>query len=234
MRRAAPSATRAAHRLGWLLLCVTFAACASESETETAASSSGTPAAEPAPSAYVVRLDSDRSDPGQFQLTEEGPALRILTGPAGIAYRAEDAVQSGDFRVDATFTQYGAPVGYREAYGLFLGGLELDGPELEYTYLLVRPTGDFLIKRRIGEITETIVDWTPHTAIRVVAAEGDEPENTVTVEVADGQLNFILNGQLAHSMLATEARPFGITGLRANHRLDVRVTNWTLAISATR
>lgn len=225
MRRVARVSPRVAHRVGRLFLCVAFAACASETET---------PEAEPEPAAYVVRLDSERSDPGQFQLTEEGPAVHILTGPAGIAYRSVDAVQSGDFRVDATFTQYGAPVGYREAYGLFMGGLELDGPELEYTYLLVRPTGDFLTKRRIGEITETIVDWTPHTAIRVVAADGDEPENTVTVEVADGQLNFILNGQLAHSMLATEARPFGITGLRANHRLDVRVTNWTLAISGTR
>ena len=180
-------------------------------------------------SAYQMRLDSERSDPGDFQITEgEDGAVRIMTGPAGIAYHTADSLNSGDFRIDATFTQYGAPLGYREAYGVFVGGRELDGPELEYTYFLVRPTGDYLLKRRVGENTETIVDWTPHVGVAQVVAEGDEPENTMTIEAADGQINFIINGQLAHSMVVSEARPHGIAGLRANHRLDIRVTGWSV------
>jgi len=178
--------------------------------------------------AYQFRLDSQRSDLGDFQVTEEDDAVRILTGPAGIAYHTADSVNSGNFRIDATFTQYGAPLGYREAYGVFVGGRELDGPELEYTYFLVRPTGDYLIKRRVGEITETIVDWTPHDGVMQVLAEGDEPENTMTIEAADGQINFIINSQLAHSMIVSEARPHGIAGLRANHRLDIRITGWSV------
>ena len=178
--------------------------------------------------AYQFRLDSQRSDLGDFQVTEEDDAVRILTGPAGIAYHTADSVNSGNFRIDATFTQYGAPLGYREAYGVFVGGRELDGPELEYTYFLVRPTGDYLIKRRVGEITETIVDWTPHDGVMQVLAVGDEPENTMTIEAADGQINFIINSQLAHSMIVSEARPHGIAGLRANHRLDIRITGWSV------
>jgi hypothetical protein len=215
-------------RLGkWtvVLTCVLVAACTGgEAETERSPPMD----AEASATGYVTRLDSERSDPGEFQLTEEEGAVRILTGPAGIAYQAADSVNSGNFRIDATFTQFGAPLGYREAYGVFVGGRELDGPELEYTYFLMRPTGDFLVKRRVGTVMETIVDWTPHPGVAQVAVEGDEPKNTMTIVAADGQLNFIINGQLAHSMIVSEARPHGIAGLRANHRLDIRVTGWSV------
>ncbi len=177
---------------------------------------------------YTVRLDSERSDPGQFRLARGGEGLRILTGPAGIAYRAEDVVTSGDFRVEATFVQYSAPVGYREAFGLFVGGRELDAPDHEYTYLLVRTTGDYLIKRRLGEITEVVVDWTPHDAVVRVNADGDEPTNMMAVEVVDGETRFIINGEVVHSIPASQARPYGIVGIRANHRLDVSMNEWSL------
>ena len=212
---------------GTFVLALVIAACG-ESDAEVAADAQADAETVMDETAYQFRLDSERSDPGDFQITEEEGAGRILTGPAGIAYHTADSVNSGNFRIDATFTQYGAPLGYREAYGVFVGGRELDGPELEYTYFLVRPTGDYLIKRRVGEITETIVDWTPHGGVMQVLAEGDEPENTMTIEAADGQINFIINSQLAHSMIVSEARPHGIAGLRANHRLDIRITGWSV------
>ena len=182
---------------------------------------------------YEVRLDSESSDPGQFELVEDDDGIRIQTGPAGIAYRTDDVMQSGDFRVEATFVQYDAPVGYREAYGIFVGGIDLDGPDLEYTYLLVRPTGDFLVKRRIGEITETLQDWTPHDAVRSVRAEGDEPRNTLAVAVLNGETNFEVNGVVVHTQSSGRVRPYGVAGVRANHRLDVRVDEFLLASLST-
>jgi hypothetical protein len=179
---------------------------------------------------YTVRLDSERSDPGQFQVALGGEGLRILTGPAGITYQAGDVVSSGDFRVEASFVQYSAPVGYREAYGIFVGGRELEASDLEYTYLLVRPTGDYLIKRRLGEITEVVVDWTPHDAVGRVDAEGDEPINVMAVEVEGGETRFMVNGEVVHSMPAAEARPYGIAGIRANHRLDISMNGWVLTV----
>ena len=92
-------------------------------------------------------------------------------------------------------------------------------------------TSRYLVKRRIGEITETIVDWTPHASVVSVVAEGDEPVNTVSVQVAGGEARFIVNGTLLHSMPASEARPYGVAGLRVNHRLDMLVTDWTLSPS---
>jgi hypothetical protein len=185
------------------------------------------------PAGYLFRLDSERSDPQEFLVSKEASALHIQTGPAGIVWRPEDVVQSGAFRAEATFVQYGAPVGYREAYGLFVGGLDLDREDQEYTYLLVRTTGDYLVKRRLGETMEILVDWTPHVAVVRVNAEGDEPENALAVEVADGETRFVVNGTTVHSMPTPEARPYGIAGIRANHRLDFRVSTWSLSALAT-
>lgn len=218
------------NRTGWwsgvcITLLVSIAGCAEDvaPPTEQPGPESATP-----PGSYTFRLDSERSDPGQFRLSEADGSVRILTGPAGIAFKSGDQVLSGDFRVEATFVQFGAPVGYREAYGIFVGGRDLESPDQEYTYLLVRPTGDYLIRRRIGEVLETFVDWTSHEAVRRVVDVGDEPENTLAVEVVQGETRFHVNGTVVHTMPAPEARPYGVAGLRANHRLDIRVTGWAL------
>ena len=110
--------------------------------------------------------------------------------------------------------------------------IDLDGPDLEYTYLLVRTTGDYLVKRRIGEITETLADWTPHAAIRRVESEGDEPVNTLAVDVEGGEVHFVVNGEVVHAEAVGRARPYGTAGVRVNHRLDVRVDHWALTEGA--
>ena len=114
------------------------------------------------------------------------------------------------------------------AHGLFLGGIDLAGEDPEYTYLLIRPTGDFLVKRRIGAITETLVDWTSHPAVRTVEAEGDRPTNVLGIDVFNGETHFVVNGDVVHSAPASRVRPYGIAGIRVNHRLDVRVDQWIL------
>jgi hypothetical protein len=177
---------------------------------------------------YEVRLDSESSDPSEFQVVEDDDGIRVHTGPAGITYRDSDAVLTGDLHVQATFLQFDAPPGYREAYGIFVGGIDLEGPDPEYTYLLVRPTGDFMVKRRIGAITETLADWTPHPSVQTVQKEGDQPSNTLGIDVFAGQVNFVVNGDVVHQQAAPRVRPYGIAGIRVNHRLDVRVDRWLM------
>lgn len=183
------------------------------------------PAARPS---FTLRLDSESSTLADFQLVEDDDGYRIKTGPAGIAYRPDDAILTGDLLAQATFRQFDAPLGYREAYGIFVGGIDLEGADLEYTYLLIRPTGDVLIKRRIGEVTETLLDWTPHPSVRQVQAEGDEPVNTLSIDVFDGETHFVVNGDIVHAESASRVRPYGVAGVRVNHRLDVRVDEWIL------
>ena len=207
------------------MLLVSIAGCAERDTPPT--EQPGTESATP-PGSYTFRLDSERSDPGQFQISEADGSVRVLTGPAGIAFRPGEQVLRGDFRAEATFVQYAAPVNYREAFGIFFGGRDLENADQEYTYLLVRTSGDYLIKRRIGDILETLVDWTPHESVHRVATEGDEPENTLTVEVVQGQTRFQINGTVVHTVATATTRPYGVAGLRVNHGLDLRVTGWSL------
>ncbi len=211
-----------------LLGALAISGCAETAEPEQSGETG-----EAARPSYAVRLDSESSDLDQFQLVEDDDGIRVQTGPAGIAYRSDDVIDRGDFHIGASFVQYGAPVGYREAYGIFVGGIDLDGPDLEYTYLLVRPTGDFLVKRRIGETTETLVDWTPHDAVRTVVAEGDEPLNRLAVDVLEGETRFLVNDVVVFSIPAARVRPYGTAGVRVNHRLDVRVDDWVIADVST-
>jgi hypothetical protein len=173
-------------------------------------------------------MDTESSDPADFRLVEDDDGMRVQTGPAGIAYRPDDTILSGDLHVQATFEQYDAPLGYREAFGLFLGGIDLEGPELEYTYLLIRTSGDYMVKRRIGEITETIADWAPHPSVRTVEVEGDRPVNTLGIDVFGGQVHFVVNGDVVHVEAASRIRPYGVAGVRVNHRLDIRVDRWVM------
>ncbi|MGB1657766.1 MAG: hypothetical protein ACPHO4_10460 [Longimicrobiales bacterium] len=218
-------------RLAALLGTLFVVACATETLPERGQEPAQT-GADARPN-YSIRLDSESSDPAEFQLVEDDDGIRIQTGPAGIAYRDSDVILTGDMHVRATFQQYDAPMGYREAYGIFVGGIDLGGLDLEYTYLLVRPTGDYLVKRRIGEITETLVDWTPHPSVQTVQAEGDQPLNTLGIDVFDGRAHFVVNGDEVFVESAARVRPFGIAGIRVNHRLDVRVDRWIMRASAT-
>lgn len=179
---------------------------------------------------YRVRLDGDASAPGEFLVRGGGPggAVRVTTGPGGIAWRAEDTVSAGSFRAEATFLQRGAPVDYREAYGIFVGGEELDGPDQRYTYLLVRGTGEFTVRRRSGAGTETLLEWTGHPAVAGVEVEGAEPRNTLAVEADAQETRFVVNGAVVHRISSAEAAPHGTAGLRVNHRLDLQVEEWTV------
>lgn len=211
-------------RRTWMVVvALAVAGCAAEVAEEPSGETG--PAARPN---YAIRLDSESSDPALFQLVEDDDGFRVQTGPAGIAYRSDDIVLTGDLHAQATFTQYDTPVGYREAYGIFVGGIDLEGTDLEYTYLLVRPTGDVLIKKRIGEITETLLDWTPHPAVHSVTAEGDQPINTLSIDVYQGEVHFVVNGDVVYVEQASRVRPYGVAGVRVNHRLDVRVDRWIL------
>lgn len=184
------------------------------------------------PGGYRLRLDGDRVDPGQFLTAETPDGLRVTTGPGGIAWRPQDTVSVGDFRAQAAFTLIGAPVAYREGYGIFVGGRRLDGPSPRYLYLMVRADGQYMVKRRVGQVTETVVDWLPHPSVLRVAADGDTPLNVLAIEVVEEEVRFLVNGTIVFRKPAAEVEPWGVAGLRVNHRLDLLVQRWSLGPAA--
>lgn len=208
------------HLLLAMLLAASAAGCVREPQ--------GPPEVPLMPGGYRVRLDRDRIDPGQFVTAETPDGIRVTTGPGGIAWRPQDTVSVGDFHAEASFTLVGAPVAYREGYGIFVGGRSLDGPSPRYLYLMVRATGEYTVKRRVGEATETLVDWLPHASVLPVAADGDTPVNVLGIEASRGETRFLVNGTVAFRMPLSEAEPYGVAGLKVNHRLDLVLGKWSV------
>ena len=179
-------------------------------------------------SAWSIQLDDPAGDVGGFQLMVQDNTLNVTTGPAGIAWRPVDLVMGGDFTASATFSERSVAPGSTEAYGIFVGGKNLDAPDLQYTYFLVRSTGEYLIKRRDGEQTIVLVDWSGSEGAGRVETQGTQPGNTLSVEVQGEEVRFLVNGRTVETLAADVVRPHGVAGVRVNHQLDVAVSGWKL------
>ena len=150
--------------------------------------------------------------------TTTGVGFAIFWQPASTA--------EGDFSIGATFTQM-EPSGHPNAYGMFLGGADLDADGQRYTYFMLRQGGEFLIKRRMGEELPTVVDWTAHDAINDLDANGSST-NTLTVEAAGDTVRFLVNGAEVSSQPRSAVDSDGITGLRVTHMLNMHIGDLNL------
>ena len=121
------------------------------------------------------------------------------------------------------------PSNHPNAYGLFWGGADLAGPNQRYSYFVIRQNGQFLIKKRMGSETPTVVDWTAHDAIKELDAEG-KSTNTLAVEVGSSQVRFLVNGTEVSTQLRSVVDTDGITGLRVTHFLNVHVDSLMLGM----
>ena len=180
------------------------------------------------PAGWHARLDTDAAKLDAVVVTEEKGALTFTTGPAGIYYKPS-MKGSGDYQVAGTFSQL-KPSAHPEAYGIFVGGTDLDKPTQRYTYFLVRQDGKYLIKSRDGSATKPIVDWTAAPPMKDAAptAERAKTSNELTVRVQGDTVSFLIGGTEVKSLPRAQVTPDGIAGLRINHNLNVQVTGFDL------
>jgi hypothetical protein len=178
------------------------------------------------PAGWKGRLDNGDATLAGARVMAMGQGLHFQTGPAGIYYKPGDKPASGAYEVRATFSQLSAPA-HPEAYGLIVGGANLDAPGQRYTYFLVRGDGKFLIKRRAGAETPTVVDWSDNAAIKKPDAAG-KASNTLAVKVDGGKMHFLINGTEVSSADAAKVDAAGIAGLRINHNLNVMVDGFSV------
>ncbi len=180
------------------------------------------------PAGWEARLDRPTGKMSDVMLMPMGGGYHVKLGPSGIFYQPTNTA-SGAYSVTASFAQNAAPT-HPEAYGIFLGGKNLDGANQDYTYFIVRGDGKYMIKHRAGTDVHTINDWTEHAAVKKQDAAG-KVTNVLTVDVQPTSVNYLVNGQ----QVATQSRadvPIavtnGIAGLRVNHNLDLMVTNFAI------
>jgi len=176
------------------------------------------------PAGWSARLDNGSTTPTGVNVEQMGTGIHIKSGPAGIYFRTADTF-SGPTTVSAMFTQM-EPAAHPEAYGVFIGGSDLQGANQKYTYFVIRQDGKFLIKRRAGTATPTVTNWTENAAINKADASG-KMTNTVAIKTDKEKAHFLVNGTEVGAVPIADVDASGVAGIRVNHNLNVHIEGFT-------
>ena len=150
------------------------------------------------------------------RIDQIGSVLQIKTGHAALVLWRSTQVATGAYVVRGVFA-LALPSRVIGSYGLFLGGRNLDNDNQEYTYFVIRQTGEYMIKRRSGEVISDLRSITAHPSIAKL--EGDGPSvNRLEVRVGKTEVRFLVNEQLIHAAPKAKGESFynGIWGVRVN------------------
>jgi len=146
------------------------------------------------PEGWEARFDSPSNSLSDIHFADNDGAIHLESGPAhAIFYRDSDEL-SGNYKVSATFVMDKNASAHGEAYGLFIGGKNLQKDSQQYLYFLTRRDGKYLIKTRDGGSTKTIVGWTKSNDIE--AEEGSASQtNSLGISVGNDNVSFWANGK---------------------------------------
>ena len=178
---------------------------------------------------WETRLDGGTDASSVLHFRTMGNGVHASTaGRGGATFWRPNSMAKGTYTISASFTQT-EPSGHPNAYGLIFGGSNLSGSNQQYSYFVIRQGGQFLIKKRMGDDTPTVVDWTPHDAINDLDDQG-RSTNTLAVEVGSSQVRFLVNGTEVATQPTSAVDTDGITGLRVTHLLDVHIGDLMLGM----
>jgi len=191
------------------------------------------------PDGWQVRFDPPQARPNRptpptpaltdVDVKTMGTGIHFTTGPAGIYYNTKD-MGNGEYQISATFATKKSLM--HEAYGIFIGGSNLQDATQSYIYFEVRPgMGDsILIQRRNGDDTKQMQKILPWTSTGGVVNTDDPADghstNTLTIHVAKDAVHFQVNGKLVKEVKKSElmgGSTDGQTGIRINHNTDIHV-----------
>lgn len=187
------------------------------------------PLAAQSPKGWKVRADRSASatDPdaaGAISFVTSGSGFHATNPQAAVFWNPTDTA-SGAYTVKGTFTLM-KPSGHTNYYGLVFGGSDLEGEQQQYLYFEVAQNGTWLIKRRNGGGTETVAPKTSSDAVKKPDESG-KSTNELEVRVGADKIDYVVNGQVVHSMPKADAKTDGIYGIRVNHLLEVQVDGFS-------
>ena len=176
------------------------------------------------PDGWMMRFDRPGAGADQADFRVMEPGWHVTTGRAGAAIYWQPGMEADGAFTFSTGMHLFDPASHAEAFGLFVGGENLDAADQRYVYFLVRQTGEYLIKRRIGSETANVVGWTAHDAIPEMAPGAEEStEYQLAIQVEGDEVAFMVNGTAVHTLPAGEVDTDGQVGIRVNHMLDLHI-----------
>jgi len=177
------------------------------------------------PEGWMTRFDNPDASESQLDMfVGMPPGWHVTTGPAGIFYHPDNTA-SGDFRAEVEVFLFD-PGQRREAFGIFVGGSDLQGAGQEYTYFLMRNGGQYIIKRREGADAPTVRPWTGHNSILSYADRGEDASvrNVLAIEAEGDGVRFYVNGDRVEELSRSEVPVDGTFGFRVNHGLNLHIS----------
>lgn len=213
------------HRITTVALTVALAAGAAPpaaAQQDHDAGEHGMATAEGMPDGWLMRFDRAGATPDMVSFQAMPPGWHVTTGRAGSGTFWQPGMEATGQFAARTQMHLMKPAEHAEAFGLFLGGQDLEAEDQSYVYFLVRQSGEYLIKRRNGSETETIVDWTAHEAVPTASTE-ESTAYTMSVDVGADQVAFGVNGTIVETLPKADLQTDGIVGVRVNHMLDIHV-----------
>lgn len=173
------------------------------------------------PAGYVGRADNPQANLADARYVVSGNGWEITTGPAHVLYSPADTA-SGSYTLSTTIQQLERPR-HPEAFGVFIGGRGLDGPDQTYTYFLVRGAGEVFAQVRTGTTLRNLIPWSRNAAIPVADTAG-RASYRFDVRVGSDSVRLVVNGSQVGAVAAAGLPVNGIAGLRINHNLHAHAT----------
>ena len=192
----------------------------------------GAPQAPPAGNGIEVagwwaRLDNPKEARTGLKFVTMGMGFRATTGPTIILFDPNEDWE-GPYTTKATLTMTKL-ASHQVAYGLFVGGQDLDTDKQRYTYFEIRQDGKYLIRKRSGStIADVAGSWADHAAIQKPNASGSQT-NELAIQVGRDAVVFMANGQTVATHPATAIDVVGMSGLRIGHGLDVQIDGFSVS-----
>jgi hypothetical protein len=180
------------------------------------------------PAGWMGRTDKPTDKLTDAKFVVMGSGFHATSGPAAIYWNPKN-VTSSAFTASTTVTQTKAPT-HPEAYGIFFMGKDLDTPQQNYAYFLVRGDGKYMVNHRAGADIHKIIPWTDSPAVNKADANG-KATNKLTVDAskADSVRLLVNDKQVAALPMSHLGKTDGLVGLRVNHNLDVHIGDLTIA-----
>src|SRR5687767_10670001 len=175
---------------------------------------------------WWARLDNPKEPRTGLKFVTMGAGFHATTGPTVILFDPNEDWE-GAYTTKATLTMTKL-ASHQVAYGLFVGGQDLDSDKQRYTYFEIRQDGKYLIRKRSGSsVSDVAGTWADHAAIQKPNASGSQT-NELAIQVGRDAAVFMANGQTVATHPAAAVDVVGMSGLRIGHGLDVQVDGFSV------